>query len=83
MRSLDSNAMKYRGYYEAGIEKGRLSGEVNCSYVKVNYIEEGLHVVCDKNGGVAFIGIKNRNYKKIRCSLIDISEKTKRSFYLS
>lgn len=28
-------------------------------------------MIYDQNGDVAFIEIKNRDYKKIRCSLID------------
>jgi hypothetical protein len=81
--SLDGKAMKCRRYYETGIEKGRLSEEINYVYVKGNYIEEGVHVIYDKNGDVAFIEIKNRDYKKDKVLFDRDPERTKRSFYFS
>lgn len=81
--SFDGKAMKCRRYYEAGIEKGRLSEEINYAYVKGSYVEEGLHVLYDQNGDVAFIEIKNRDYKKDRMLFDRYPERTKRSFYFS
>lgn len=81
--SLDGKTMKCRRYYEAGIEKGRLSEEINYAYVKGNYVEEGLHVLYDQNGDVAFIEIKNRDYKKDKVLFDRYPERTKRSFYFS
>lgn len=81
--SLDGKAMKCRRYYEAGIAKGRLSEEINYVYVKGNYIEEGLHVIYDQNGDVAFIEIKNRDYKKDKVLFDRYPERTKRAFYFS
>lgn len=81
--SLDGNSMKCRRYYEAGVEKGRLSEEINYAYVKGNYVEEGLHVLYDRNGDVAFIEIKNRDYKKDKVLFDRYPERTKRSFYFS
>lgn len=81
--SLDGKAMKCRRYFESGIEKGRLSEEINYVYVKGNYVEEGLHVLYDQNGDVAFIEIKNRDYKKDKVLFDRYPERTKRSFYFS
>ncbi|MFP1937022.1 hypothetical protein ACLED3_16800 [Lonsdalea quercina] len=81
--SLDGKTMKCRRYYESGIEKGRLSEEINYVYVKGNYVEEGVHVIYDRNGDVAFIEINNRNYKKDKVLFDRYPEKTKRSFYFS
>jgi hypothetical protein len=81
--SLDGKTMKCRRYYEAGIEKGLISEEINYAYVKGNYVEEGLHVLYDQNGDVAFIEIKNRDYKKDKVLFDRYPERTKRSFYFS
>lgn len=81
--SLDGKTMKCRRYYESGIEKGRLSEEINYAYVKGNYIEEGLHILYDQNGDVAFIEVKNRDYKKDKVLFNRYPERTKRSFYFS
>ena len=56
--------MKYRRCYQADLEKGLLGEEINDAYVKGNYVEEGHHVLYDPNSDVAFIEIKNRDYKK-------------------
>lgn len=81
--SLDGKTMACRRYYESGVEKGRLSEEINYAYVKGNYVEEGVHVIYDKNGDVAFIEIKNRDYKKDKVLFDRYPERTKRSFYFS
>jgi len=81
--SLDGKFMKCRRYYKSGIEKGRLSEEINYVYVKGNYVEEGIHVIYDQNGDVAFIEIKNRDYKKDKVLFDRYPERTKRSFYFS
>lgn len=81
--SLDGKTMKCRRYYESGIEKGRLSEEINYAYVKGHYVEEGLHVLYDQNGDVAFIEVKNRDYKKDEVLFDRYPERTKRSFYFS
>lgn len=83
MYSIDCKAMKCRRYYETGIEKGRISEEINYAYVKGNYVEEGLHVFYDQNGDVAFIEIKNRDYKKYKVLFDRCPDRTKRSFYFS
>lgn len=81
--SLDGRSMKCRRYYESGIEKGRLSEEINYVYLKGNYVEEGIHVIYDKSGDVTFIEIKNRDYKKDKVLFDRYPERTKRSFYFS
>lgn len=81
--SLDGNSMKCQGWYETGIEKGLISEEINYAYAKGNYVEEGLHVLYDQNGDVAFIEIEKRDYKKDKVLFDRYPERTKRSFYCS
>lgn len=81
--TLDDKAMKCHRYYESGIEKGRLSEEINYAYVEGNYIEEGIHATYDKNGNVLIIEMKNRDYKKNKVLFDRDPERTKRAFYFS
>jgi hypothetical protein len=82
--SLDGKMMKCRRYYQKGIEKGRLSEEINYVNLEGNYIEEGVHVIYDQNGDVTFIEIKHhRDYKKNKVLFDRYPERTKRVFHFS
>lgn len=81
--SLNGKKMKCLRYFESGIEKGRLNEEINYVYVKGNYVREGVHVIYERNGDVAFIEIKNRDCKKDKVIFDRYPERTKRSFYFS
>ncbi|WP_434745706.1 hypothetical protein [Candidatus Pantoea rara] len=81
--SLDGKTMKCRRYFESGIERGRPNEEINYVCVKGNYVEEGVHVIYVRNGDVAFVEIKNRDFKKDKVLFDRYPEKTKRSFYFS